>query len=608
MFRRQRYLQIVTSAVLISAFWLNPAITRGQDLIAVSSITSGSVFLFRSVARGIKRVAQAVKPTRTKEQKAESAARVKRQYESIAKANPNKQRAKATDPTKVPTAKSLPAAEAAKVFAGVGEYYVDKKDYTNAIDTFRDALSLDANNTAAKLGLSEALSMKGNELLEQDKDTDAKASFEEALKFDPKNSAAYFGMGEVYANLNQTNEAIANYEKSLENDKGLTEIYVPLGILYFQTGQIAKADDLLSKAIVISPNTAETQFFLGLVRASQNKQDEALAAFNKATGIDANYAEAYSHAGDALVSLKRPQEAIDQYQKAIALKADMYDTLVGLGGAYYDTDKFTDAVATYNKAKKLKNDDWEVYAGLGDASLKANSFNDAVANYNLALTFLQRNKDFSKETAADLYSKVGFAIGQQCPINQAKFQACQWPSAIKALEKAVELNGGKPMDYTNLGWAYFNASRADRDDKRPADQQAKLALAKAALQKAIDANPPFLYSVLQNYGAVQLDLADYKGAVESLSKVVEKQPDWAFSHYALGSAYVMVTDYNNAATQFNAALAIDPNYVAALSSLGTVEVKRKNSKEAKRILDLLKAKDPRAAAQLEQEIRLAKFK
>ena len=36
--------------------------------------------------------------------------------------------------------------------------------------------------------------------------------------------------------------------------------------------------------------------------------------------------------------------------------------------------------------------------------------------------------------------------------------------AIKALEKAVEL-GGKPIDQTNLGWAYFNASRVDRDNK-----------------------------------------------------------------------------------------------------------------------------------------------
>ena len=607
MFRRLRQFQIVTSAILISAFFLTPVSTSGQDLVAVSSITGGSVFVFRAVVRGVKRIAQAVKPSRTKAQKAESAARVKKQYETNARANPNKNRAAVVDPLKLQTAKTLPAGQAAKIFAGVGEYYVQKRESDNAINVFRDSLSLDPNLPAAKLGISQALAMKGNEKMDKDLNDEAKALFTEALTYDPKNSAAFFGLGEVFADLNQTSEAIANYEKSLENDKGLTEIYVPLGILYFQSGQIAKADDLLSKAIANSPDSAQTQFFLGLVRSSQNRNEEALAAFQKATSLDPKYAEAFSHTGDTLAALKRPQDAIVEFQKAVALKDDLFDAWLGLGEAYYDVGNIPESITAFTKAKRLKNDNWEVYAGLGDSYLKTQSFNDAASNFNLALTFLTRNKDFNKDTAADLYSKVGFAIGQQCPINQSRFQPCQWPSAIKALEKAVEL-GGKSIDYTNLGWAYFNASRSDRDDKRVADQQAKLQLAKATLQKAIDANPTFLSSVLQNYGAVQLDLGDYKGAIETLNKVLEKQPDWAFARYALGSAYFMVADYENAEAQFRAALVTDPNYIAALSSLGSVEVKRKNIKEAKKVLEQLRAKDPRAAQNLEQEIRLAGFK
>ena len=584
-----------------------PLRSFGQDLVAVSSITSGSVFVFRAVARGVKRVAQAVRPTRTKAQRAESSARIKRQYETIAKTHPNKDRENAVDPGKIASVNTLPAAKAAKIFTGVGEYYIQQHDYENALDKFRDALSLDANLVPAKLGYSEALAMKGSDLIAQDKNDQAKALFTEALTYDPRNSAAYFGLGEIFSALDQTKEAIENYERSLENDKALTEIYVPLGILYFQSGEIAKADELLTKAIADSPNSAETQYFLGLVRASQGRQEDALAGFNKATAIDPTYAEAFSGAGDALLSLKRPQEAIAAYQKAVAIKDDLFDAWVGLGSAYYDADNFTESVNAYNKAKRLKNDDWEVYASLGDALLKTESFNDAAASFNLAITFLNRNKDHSKDAEADLYSKVGFAIGQQCPINTAQFHACQWPSAIKALEKAVEISG-KPLDYTNLGWAYFNASRSDRDDKRIADQQAKLALAKAALEKAIDANPPYLYSVLQNYGAVQLDLGDYKGAVETLKQVVEKQPDWAFTRYALGTAYFMTGDYNNAAGEFQAAVNKDPDYVAALSSLGTVAVKQKNGKEAKRILALLQAKDRGAALQLQQQMRLAGIK
>jgi len=590
------------------SFWLMPIAASSQDLVAVSSITGGSsVFVFRSATRSARRVT-AAKPARTQTARIQSVSRIKKQYETIARTGPKINRASVVTPDRLPPQKNtMPPAQAAKLFAGVGEYFIEKNELDNAIDKFRDALSLDSKNVAAKLGLSEALALKGNDRLEKELPKEAKALFLEALQYDPKNSAAYFGLGEVYGELDQTGDAIANYEKALENNKGLTEIYVPLGILYFQTGEIAKADDMLTKAVAASPERAETQYFFGIVRAAQGRNEEAVEAFKKARTIDPNYAESFGRLGDILVTLKRPAEAVPEYQKAVALKSNYFEAWFGLGGAQYDTGSYADSLIAFTNAKRIRNDSWETYAGLGDANLKLGNFNDAASNFNIAATFFTRVPDFNKEIAADLYSKIGFAIGQQCPLNQAKFVPCQWSSAIKALEKAVEL-GGKPIDYTNLGWAYFNASRVDRDNKMVADQQTKLQFAKTNLQRAIDANPPFIDSALQNLGAVQNDLGEYKAAIDTLKRVAEKQPDWAFTRYALGAAYFKANDFDNAATAFRAAIDKDPNYIAAISSLGSVEVKRKNLKEANKIVEQLKAKDPVAARKLEQEIKLSGFK
>jgi tetratricopeptide (TPR) repeat protein len=82
--------------------------------------------------------------------------------------------------------KTMPREEASKLFAGVGEYYMDKNDYDHAIDFFREGLELEKQNNIAKSGLSEALSLKGNELLAKDSFPVARKFFEESLIYNDK--------------------------------------------------------------------------------------------------------------------------------------------------------------------------------------------------------------------------------------------------------------------------------------------------------------------------------------------------------------------------------------------------------------------------------------
>jgi tetratricopeptide (TPR) repeat protein len=362
MVRPGRRLRYPMAAFLITTIWLVPVTTAAQDLVTVSSITGGSsVFVFRSAAKAIKRVVSSAKPMRTRSQRLESVNRIKSQYETVAKTSTRRVKAQTVDPTRIPpNARTLPAEQGARIFAGVGEYYIGQGDYEGAIQFFRDALTLDANNVAAKEGLSEALAMKANTLLADDKAELAKGIFLEAIQYDPMNSAANFGLGEVYSELNQTDEAIASYEKSLKGDPNLTEIYVPLGILYYQTGEIAKADDLLTKALTAKSDSSETQFFLGLVRAAQNKNDEALAAFGQAKRLDPKYTEAFYNYGEILAKLNRHNESIAEYLKAVELKPTYLEAWIGLGEAYFETKKFAEAVEAYKTAIKLKNDNWEI--------------------------------------------------------------------------------------------------------------------------------------------------------------------------------------------------------------------------------------------------------
>src|ERR1035437_5623790 len=200
----------MTATVLVSSVWFSNLSIMAQDLVAVSSLTGGtSVFVFRSI-RTVRRVVPQAKPTRTKAQRLESAVKIKKQYETT---EARTGRTKAIEPDKLPAnaSRTLPAPQASKLFAGVGEYYLAKKDFDDSFNFFRDAINLDPTNEAAKNGYSEALAIKGNELLVNEKGDDAQALFMEAIKNNPKNAAAYFGLGEVYSEKPDTQkDAIAN--------------------------------------------------------------------------------------------------------------------------------------------------------------------------------------------------------------------------------------------------------------------------------------------------------------------------------------------------------------------------------------------------------------
>ncbi len=614
MFNRSWMFRAVTAAVLIAVISMSSLPVEAQDLVAVSSLSgSSSVFVFRSGSRGSK-PRPVAKPTRTKTQRLASAVKIKKQYETIAKNTTKVNRAKIIDPNKLGPkgGRDLPPAQASKLFAGVGEYYVDKAEYEQAFEFFREAIRLDPKNVMANTGYSEALALNGNALLVADKGEQAKGYFLEAIKFDPKNAAAYFGLGELYSETDNQAEAIASYEKSLATDKGLTEIYVPLGILYYQSGEIAKADDLLTKALLTSGDSAETQFFLGLVRAAQNRNDEALAAFQKAKTIDPTYADAYFNTAEVLVRLKRTADAIPEYKQAISLRPNYIDALAGLGQAYFDMGNYADAITQLKAAEKLKSDNWEVLLSLGDAFRMSGEFNNAIPRYTNALLFYTKQPNYSKEIAADLNSKLGFSLGKQCEANTARFVSCErptnlWQGAVTAMEKAVELSGGNAIDQANLGWAYYNYARMDLDANNKPAATAKLELAKAALQKAIAGNAVVADGAQQNLGGVLIDMGDFDGAVEALKQVAGKHPEWIFSGYALGTAYFKLNDFDNSAKWFRAVLDREPKYVGALTSLGYAEIKRKNGKEVKRIVDVLRPLSPGDAIKLENAMKAARL-
>jgi superkiller protein 3 len=562
-----------------------------QDLVPVSDITGGSsVFVVRASAKPRASISRS-KPSVTKTQRIETVKRVKKQYTTLAKTEPRRVRTESMTPDVVQSEKlkTMPPDQASRLFAGVGEYYLDRDDFDNAIDSFRESVTLDKKNTRAVSGLSEALALKGNDLVVKDAANVARRFFDEALKYNPKNAAAYFGLAEVFSADSNDGDAIKSFEAALTNDKDLTEIYVPLGILYYQQGEIAKAETMLTKALASpgSDGDPSLQYFIGLIRYSQGKDQEALTAFTKAKTFDPQYSEAFYQAGMTLARLGRQKEAVAEFNQAITIVPNYFDAHFALGSAYFELGDYPNAIAAYKQAVRLRNDSIEAQENLGDAYREAGNYNDAEASYNLATTFIDRKASYSRDEAADVYSKKAFVLAKQCEINTRKAVPCRWDAAIKALEKSVEL-GASNVDYANLGWAYYNASMVDTVDKHTAEAKAKLEKAKLNLQKAVASNPKYIDGPQLNLGMVLTDLGEYPAAVDALTPVVKRQPKWVFAINELGIAYRLQNKYKDAADQFRKAIGKDDKYVIAYYNLGEAEFRAGNLGEAKKAYDRLK--------------------
>lgn len=564
---------------------------RGQELVSVSDITGGSsVFVFRTSSKAAPRKYVSRERTkRTRTQREETARKFNKQYVALAKVKPRRPRTAAVNPDdpRLPKVKTMPAAEAARLFAGVGEYYMDRDDFNNAIDFFRESISLDGKYEVGRKGLSEALALKGNEELVRDARAAARRFFEEALTYNPSNAPAHFGLGEVFAADDKDAEARVSYEKALENDKDLTEIYVPLGILYYRAGEIAKADDLLTKAMQISPDDPETQYFLGLIRYHQGRNSEALVAFNKAKADDPTYSEAFYQAGETQLRLNKPAVAISDFTKATELKPAYFEAWLGLGNANYESNNWLAAVAAYEKAVKLKNNNAEAFENLADAYRQIPDFQKAESNYKLAALFIERTPDFNKEQAADIYSKSAYMVAKQCEINRARGVPCRWGDAITYLEKAAQ-HSKTSVDSANLGWAYYNAALEDLSFRKTAEARPNLEKAKKELLAATTGNSKVSAGSYLNLGRVLADMSDYPGAIDAFNKAIQKDSNWALPYNELGSVYRKQNKFKEAAAQFRKAADKEERNPVIQFNLGEAELQNGNLGEAKKAYDRLK--------------------
>jgi tetratricopeptide (TPR) repeat protein len=173
---------------------------------------------------------------------------------------------------------------------------LQKGNYTEALQTARDALKVHEQNVDAMLVIAEAYYKQGKYEL-------VRAVTSSALQVDVKirtpeeSSQIYNLQGFAMLGLGEEGLATLSFKKAAESDENNAAAWNNMGARYLDGGDVATATSCFKYALELDPRFYKAQLNYGAALRAEGKLAEAEAAMRKALELRPNYPEAYFNLG-----------------------------------------------------------------------------------------------------------------------------------------------------------------------------------------------------------------------------------------------------------------------------------------------------------------------
>jgi tetratricopeptide (TPR) repeat protein len=152
-----------------------------------------------------------------------------------------------------------------------------------------------------------------------------------------------YNLGNLYAALNEPQEAIRNYQAALKIDDLFYPAKVNLAMLYSSKGENGKAEKLFREVVAQHPELYDAAYSLGLLLAERGKPEEALVYLQRAAKGLPDHSRIQYNLALLLLNLQRDSEAEASFQKALALEPADMDYLYVLADFYLKRNRLAEA-------------------------------------------------------------------------------------------------------------------------------------------------------------------------------------------------------------------------------------------------------------------------
>ncbi len=236
-------------------------------------------------------------------------------------------------------------------------------------------------------------------------------------------------------------------------------------------------------------------FTKGLLELQLGDYDEAIRYFNSVIQMNPQQKEAYFERGKCYMHLEANSLAISDFNKAAQLDADYADAYLYLGSIYFKQKDYEISISCYNKTIKIKPDYALAYNYRAEALRSIGLTNKAIEDYDKAIEF--------KPKVAQLFFGRG----------KCRMEIENYLGASQDFTAALELDKKNELVYYQHRLNAFFLAKYYAESSQD-------------IEKILDISPQSIELYHYHLNATcKSKLQDYEGAIGSISKVIEYEPN-----------------------------------------------------------------------------------
>jgi tetratricopeptide (TPR) repeat protein len=475
--------------------------------------------------------------------------------------------------------------------------------------------------------------LMGSVLYAQDKRDEAFAEINHAIDLEPKRVESYLSLARFYIVINDKTKAEETFQRaiSVNNNSGLA--HTEYGKYLVQLSRLAEAEGEMSKAVEVEPTNRASRFILASFYLVNKQFDKAEVSYKALAELDKDKPEGRAVLADFYSSINRLDEAVNIYQEIVAKSPDFTQGRYRLGEIMLMRGDAPGAMAQVDEVLKKDQHDRQALLLRARIRTQTGESNDLLAavedlkevlvqepNSRAGLYFIAQanfnlgNMDEARAFAGDLernypdylpakLMQVQINLAQGDPKGAQRLSSelidrlnQTAPDRQNSPQMLAELRAKSYLARGSAELAQANTAGARKDfqlarDAAPRDTFPYISLAGVALaENKSDEAAGFYENALAiestNFNALSGLVRLYarnnemSKAHARLDQILGAYPSNASLHYLKAQAYGFERNSTQAEAELRKTLDLDPNYIAAYSSLGALFINTNQQERA----------------------------